>query len=950
MMWRLYVVAVPLLWLYLITITYGNTNDTVVDPSQESGQPISGTPLQDTSTGLIHNGTNNSFTTVAATVAATEPASVGAGKVPVDAMDTTTTAIVPDVAANATRTTLLSTMSQTMLQSDAPQRTTMLNESIPTTSAGSANGNHGTTRFLETSSIWNVGNTTIKGIDYLSNVSSTATTAAATTTTTTARNTPLLDAKTTPAVRPPGVIIREQKPIVLQDPRNKTVEFGSEVMLRCKIESISTPELWWEVNGKRINRGFGWQVRTQPLDTQSVKSVIKVKGVSLEHAGRYQCLARNEGGTVASRPAYLIVEMAPDIIEGPGNHSVLYGTELNLTCKVQAFPPPKIAWFRNLEPLSEWTNSKFIIINATQTANYTCFYRNEVNGEDKLAAKAGLVTIIGARPNYCARYNGATCRGRSIGNPHMFVNGKGDEIREVDQRLRRVLSSESLLTTSALCQDGIQELLCHATYPDCASSGTQLLGLPVCRTDCMKVHNACGRDWGRLANGNFDGLASSIRRLKVSSCENLPDTRCTKLWEDVPHPSTTSSPSHISTSGGDITTLRLPTKMPRLPTDIQEPPIHSVPENSPMFLILVITVPTGAVVFVAVAIITIILVKRHNYPSEFKLPKNIDLSGLVDNPMYGKSFNPSFNPQLAYLEYNRNSVIYEKDIGEGAFGRVFKATAPSLVKGDAETSVAVKMLKSTADRAVTEYFNREAEMIARFSHQNIIRLLGVCFVGKPLCLLLEYMAEGDLEDFLHSRSPHPNQGNSRASSRPAEGLKTYQKLNMARQVANGLVYLRERRFVHRDIATRNCLVSSNLDVKISDFGLARYLGPKDKFIGHKEEHIPIRWTAPEALWFYQFTFASDVWSFGVLLWELFTYAQQPYSTLSHEDVFLHTRQGYRLECPENTPQQVYKIMRQCWEVEPADRLPFKLVRDKLASMEFEWLANGEESPPDPVDS
>lgn len=926
MMWRLYGAAIPLLWLYLVSITSGNTNDTVADITQQGEQQAHSNPLATTATTTTttttQHGTNSTPTTaaLAAASATTTTTLAAVASKPATKADSAAKAS-PHVADDATRTRVLPTTPQTLLATSLA--TSILNESIITTLTADGPGN--STSALSATSRRNISTS----IDYLLNGATTVGPVEKKGTTT-QQSRPQL-----PPPREPLEVINNLWPVIVAGPKNKTEEFSTEVRLTCRVESETYPEILWEFNGMQVgdNNAF-WTVKRKPR-----VSTLKIKGASLEHAGMYRCLVRNQFHTVVSPPAHLVVEMAPVIVEGPGDHKVQYGTLLNLTCKVQAFPPPLVAWFRDRDDLLEWTNHNSILVNVTQSANYTCLFRNQVKKHDRLTARAGQVTVVGVRPSYCATYNGATCRDQIYTSPShsIFVDGDDEEPKALDVKLSRVFAHQSFYAVSQTCQEGLRELLCHATHPNCAYTPHRAISLPICRRDCQKVQDSC-EGWSAIVNRNFDALSNKIRDLGLTSCENLPDTRCTPLWVDEAETNTPSTSRRPSSPGGDVATLRITQDSRRTPSRIG---IEDEPEdttNNLPFLILVITIPAASII--GIVALSAYLVKRHKSNTQFNLPKNIDLD-MKDNPMYGKDFNVSFNPQLAYLEYDRNCVIYEKDIGEGAFGRVFKATCPKLVQGVGESSVAVKVLKTTADKVVTEYFNREAQMVARFSHDNIIKLLGVCFVGKPLCLLLEYMSEGDLEDFLHSRSPHLS--NSRTSNSPGSGLKNYQKLNMAKQIACGMAYLNERRFVHRDIATRNCLVNSNMDVKISDFGLARYLGHKDSFMGHKEEHIPIRWTSPEALWDYQFTFSSDVWSFGVLLWEIFSYAEQPYLHLSHEDVFLHTRQGYRLGCPENTPQKVHQIMGECWQPNPAHRPLFSQLQDSLASMECEWVANGEET-------
>ncbi|XP_041474881.1 muscle, skeletal receptor tyrosine-protein kinase-like isoform X2 [Lytechinus variegatus] len=912
MMWRLYVAAIPLVWFYLVSITYGSTNDTVV-PRQKAGQTVLGnhTTTQDGSN-TNHN-TDALPPTTSTTSYATDTASKSdsTAKTPPQVAKDATRTKPPSPPAAATSQTLRSTLSARTILSESIIRTITTkaigNQTPPTPAVGNRMKSTSEKDYLLTDvttiSVPFGGEEEETGQDELP--------------------------------RPPLDSITGSRPVIEKSGlKDKTVELGDDVRLTCHVQSVRPSEIWWEFNGIAIGQSDFFSIKTKPR-----ASSLKINGASLEHAGSYTCKARNEFGTTVSPDIQVVVLMAPTFIKGPGNHSVGYGQLLNLSCTVEAYPPPRIAWFKNTEPLPQWTGKEMIVINVTESATYSCFYRNVIKDEDKFAARYGVVTVTGVRPSYCAAYNGATCRSQLPSSPYyIFVNGHGDEPLTLDSKLSEILSSKTMMNMPEDCQAGIRELLCHGTHPKCELVGQKPRGQKICKEDCEIVQSRCP-DWAQLVNRFLDPLPDKIRSLGLSSCENLPENYCTSLWplNDTSQP-TTASP-RVPTSP---TTRIIPTtqSVRRTPSGLGEDPRDTAEQDPFIFLILVITIPSAVVILIGVSAL-VFGVRHYRGISKFTLPKNIDLSGMTENPMYGKNFNTSFNPQLAYLEYDRNSVIYEKDIGEGAFGRVFMATAPKLVKGEAETGVAVKVLKTTADKGVTEYFNREAQMIARFSHQNIIKLLGVCFVGRPLCLLLEYMSEGDLEDFLHSRSPH--RSNSRTSNSPGSGLKTYEKLNMAKQIACGMAYLNEMMFVHRDIATRNCLINSRMDVKISDFGLARYVGHKECFVGHKEEHIPIRWTAPEALWDYQFTFASDVWSFGVLLWELFSYAEQPYLNLSHEDVFLHTRQGYRLSNPENTPHKVHQVMTDCWDANPSNRPFFKQLKDSLASMECEWLANGKET-------
>ena len=311
---------------------------------------------------------------------------------------------------------------------------------------------------------------------------------------------------------------------------------------------------------------------------------------------------------------------------------------------------------------------------------------------------------------------------------------------------------------------------------------------------------------------------------------------------------------------------------------------------------------------------------------------SIDIDKLTPNLAYhNMPDKPKLSSKLEALEYPRNDIVYIRDIGQGAFGRVFKARAPNLTKDGQDRVIAVKMLKEDASDDLLQDFSREASLMADFGHPNIVKLLGVCAMGKPMCLLFEYMTRGDLNELLRRCSPEHY-----IVMRPnleiydeIPTVDTVDQLYLCMQVACGMVYLSERGYVHRDLATRNCLVGDNLIVKIADFGLARSVHSIDYYKGGEHDAIPIRWMQLESILHNKFTTESDVWSFGVLLWEVFSYALQPYYGMTHEEVITFIKDGKMLACPENSPKQLYDLMKSCWHRKHMDRPPFQLLYSSI---------------------
>lgn len=319
-------------------------------------------------------------------------------------------------------------------------------------------------------------------------------------------------------------------------------------------------------------------------------------------------------------------------------------------------------------------------------------------------------------------------------------------------------------------------------------------------------------------------------------------------------------------------------------------------------------------------------------------PSSIDLNKLPSNAAYHVT-GAQLNPTLEKLEYPRNNIIYIKDLGQGAFGRVFQARAPGLMSGEEFTVVAVKMLKDDASQDLQVDFEREAMLLAEFDHPNIVKLLGVCALGRPMCLLFEFMDRGDLNEFLRSCSPYN-------ILQPKQDFKTIQNMKIdlnlgdlitiAQQISSGMVYLSERKFVHRDLATRNCLIDDSMVVKIADFGLSHKIYLQDYYKGDEHDAIPIRWMPLESILYNKYTLESDVWAFGVCLWEIFSFALQPYYGMTHEEVVKFIKDGNMLQCPDNTPLALYNLMRKCWNKKPQDRPNFGHIFQAFEQIQIDY--------------
>ncbi|XP_066543282.1 epithelial discoidin domain-containing receptor 1 isoform X2 [Amia ocellicauda] len=278
-------------------------------------------------------------------------------------------------------------------------------------------------------------------------------------------------------------------------------------------------------------------------------------------------------------------------------------------------------------------------------------------------------------------------------------------------------------------------------------------------------------------------------------------------------------------------------------------------------------------------------------------------------------------------ELPRHCLIFKEKLGEGQFGEVhlceidnpqelLSLEFPFNIRKGRPLLVAVKILRSDATKNARNDFLKEVKILSRLKDPNIIRLLGVCVRDDPLCMVTEYMESGDLNQFLCHRMLEDKA--SPAHSLPTISYATL--ISMASQISSGMSFLASLNFVHRDLATRNCLVGEGGNIKIADFGMSRNLYAGDYYRIQGRAVLPIRWMAWECILMGKFTTASDVWAFGVTLWEMLMLCkEQPYATLTDELVIENAGEFFRdqskqvyLSRPDVCPQGLYELMLSCW--------------------------------------
>ncbi|KAL2097182.1 hypothetical protein ACEWY4_006389 [Coilia grayii] len=316
--------------------------------------------------------------------------------------------------------------------------------------------------------------------------------------------------------------------------------------------------------------------------------------------------------------------------------------------------------------------------------------------------------------------------------------------------------------------------------------------------------------------------------------------------------------------------------------------------------------------------------------------------------------NPEYlSPDEVYepddWEVPRDKITLLRELGQGSFGMVYEGIAKDIVKGESQTRVAVKTVNESASLRERIEFLNEASVMKAFSCHHVVRLLGVVSKGQPTLVVMELMTHGDLKSYL--RSLRPDAENN--PGRPPPTLK--EMIQMAAEIADGMAYLNAKKFVHRDLAARNCMVAEDLTVKIGDFGMTRDIYETDYYRKGGKGLLPVRWMAPESLKDGVFTAHSDCWSFGVVLWEISTLAEQPYQGLSNEQVLKFVMEGGYLDRPENCPDRLHSLMQMSWHYNPKMRPPFQeiieMIREDLhpSFQEVSFYYSEENKPPETED-
>ena len=625
--------------------------------------------------------------------------------------------------------------------------------------------------------------------------------------------------------------------------------------------------------------------------------------------------------------------VAPLIYDLLESRSVSEGQDITIGCNAYGYPTPQFNWTTadSTKTISTSNTLRFESVSVSDEGVYTCIAYNSPNGtllsnERHFTLNVNVNPTIRPSTSFCALVTLNDCSPFLNSTPGYY--SMSSDLDNKAYALKSLLLSLTSSNELNPCYRAGMTYLCNNLFRPCDPAETPMRIVSqyddYCEKDCLDFwYSNCKESWDEFSVTDLFRSFNWLR--ECTDITSTPET-CTPLGIK-----SILSLEPRTTSEG-VTDTSQPTELSTLPLIIG------------VVIIFIVIV----VIFIGIIFLCVFYYRQINKPQ-------LCSSKFTESKVAENQFYLPYNNRTTMAdrkEFPRSAVRFLRKLGQGQFGSVDLAEASNILPGEKMTLVAVKSLHEGATVKNKRDFELEAESMVQFEHPNILQLLGVSFKDKsaPRCLIFEYMEKGDLNNYLRGCASSyikrynnvPCPARSRTESQLSDDppvLSVNDLVNISSQIASGMHYLSVRSFVHRDLATRNCLVGKNLVVKIGDFGMCKDVYKSDYYRNGKEALLPIKWMAPEAILYSKATIQTDIWSFGVLMWEVFSFAMQPWYGYTNEEVIEKVKGGEILSKPDNCPQLTYSLMLECWDMDPVKRISFESILKRLAS----WRVSSTES-------
>lgn len=691
------------------------------------------------------------------------------------------------------------------------------------------------------------------------------------------------------------------------------------------------PNITWEKGGEKLPKRFGVEGCCTLLNNKTRK----------KDSGKFTCTASNGYGSSHVNVEIIVSEL-PEIVTKPKNQTVKEGETVYLDCETTSHPVAKISWTKDGTPFVTTRNIRLflhqngtLVISKAKTSDsgtYSCIADHPGGWTESAVAKVEVMGFVRIKSIHYHVVNANLHTRQRIecnfeGYPPITVSWKKAGGEDITQ-LSHIKHENNELHFKSIEKTDQGQYLCTGENSFSVASDYVNISVFVYPIFVVRPKNTTAfvnQDVWLHCN------ASGEPKPKISWSKDVPGGYKLDPKRFIQYPNGTLhiKEVHFGDKGRYycIAANHAEMKQSKFSLDVHSP-IDDVPsdvDKSVGSMGRTIGIAVGcAAAYIVLVVGLMIYCKgrraRQAKRAEVLAPEceNLKVNGDIEhgdgNDM---SMNPVYRSQPSYdnMEFPRHDLESLRSLGNGAYGRAFLARASGICDGEKETMVVVKSLNSNDDQ-VQEEFHKEMESLVGLRHDNVVTLLGVCKEGEPIYMIFESLDKGDLKQYL--LSCHDNGRTT---------LNSNQKLAICGQVAAGMEYLSLLKLTHKDLAARNCMVGRDLQVKIGYLSLSYDLYNAE-YYRFNNMQIPLRWMPPEAICDDEFSEKSDVWSFGVLAWEIYTFGQMPYHDLTNEEVLKGIRGDLRLPKPENCPDTVLEMLAKCWEGNPLSRPTFmELVGD-----------------------
>uniref|UniRef100_A0A6Q2Y2R3 receptor protein-tyrosine kinase n=1 Tax=Esox lucius TaxID=8010 RepID=A0A6Q2Y2R3_ESOLU len=753
----------------------------------------------------------------------------------------------------------------------------------------------------------------------------------------------------------------------IRSPGNVTSSLGKPVKVECTLQVRGgddeyAPDVIWQRDRQLLDDAETNQVQVPVAsNTWMVTSTLRIDKVQLADMGSYRCAVMSEEHHVVSLEGHIQLEGLPHFSVEPRHHSVVANVSLSLQCVALGPPEPvHVIWLQDGAPLNRLEDpvalspSTLNITGLNRTSTFSCEAHNR---KGVATSGSGTVTVLPSQP---LKVTAVEVTNSSLLLTWQPGFGGVYPITHCTVQARR--SGEDVAV------DGLHRMI-HNQNVNVPPASYQIRGLDPHSLYAVRLacHSSQGAsDWTpwvtlQTEEGVPDGppgnLTAELNGTDVMVSWDEPRGKINGDLQGylLEYRTSTMEPAMLDTGLHTEQSINLSLPLSNVSFRVCAytgagpgpwTPLHTLnltPSGISMlppfswhwwYVVMAIAVAVALAVFMALYVAKLRR-KETRFGEAFE--PMMESGELVVRYRARRTYSrrtteatlntlgisEELKQKLQDVMVDRHKLTLGKTLGEGEFGSVMEG---SLIQEESVLKVAVKTMKiAICTRSEMEDFLREAACMKEFDHQNVMRLLGVCLQtveseGYPSpVVILPYMKHGDLHSYLLY---------SRLGDCPVY-LPSHMLVKFMMDIAKGMEYLSCKNFIHRDLAARNCMLNENMNVCVADFGLSKKIYNGDYYRQGRISKMPVKWIAIESLADRVYTTKSDVWSFGVTMWEIATRGQTPYPGVENSEIYDYLRQGNRLKQPPDCLDSIYAMMFSCWLLSPKDRPQFETLRREL---------------------